>query len=790
MPPRSCGLSVTYRAHLPRPSSVTRALLLRQPTHSYSKYPPTMSTVNAHIQVLGTGASELAPSFYLFTDSRRYLFNCGEHLQRCRAEFRLPLTVTDVFVTHVSWRNVGGFPGMAMLTRDKAMEKSKDPLSSEKVKGHVPNINLHGPQLVEEFAELTRFFVGRRKITLTTPWGEKGGLTDVYEDHNVRIKTVPLCSSDPWSLSDESGDRSPDASPRLKRRKIALSSSNSTAAFVCKLSDVRGKFDVAKAKALGIPPGPVYSKLHSGESVTTSDGRVVHSHEVLGPPRVGPVMIVVECPDESYVSSVVSNPSLSAESFTASNQNVALIVHMSPVAVLRDKAFQKWMASFGSRTKHLVLNKEMCSEEIVLRRFLKIQAPLHLMNPAVYHPLVDWPHPPQGNAEFGSDLSESVIVGTTLLKYHLKPVHKIGLDTGAVLGPLADDYQEHYAALTSNKPLMDTIESSRSQAGLAKSPTDSIPNRHLIPRAESEDNPVITFLGTGSATPTCYRNVSGILVQTADSGSVLLDCGEGSLSQIYRCFGKEAGDNVVRNISGVVISHIHGDHHLGLVALLAKRQELTGGGDEGPLVIAPMTYLSWLSHYSGTCQRLTYLSVKCEKLVGSKFLRGLEFLPVSVMHSCNPAYGVVMRHTSGWSIVYSGDTRPCQVLVRAGSGATVLIHEATFEDDMTEDAKSKMHCTFGEALKISSQMKPEFTLMTHFSSRYPRIPSVLMDDRLHSRVGIALDCMSVRLKELDSLHADLPVMKEIFTHILGTESEDKEERTVAIQDWALEEASA
>ena len=680
---------------------------------------------------------------------------------------------------------------MAMLTRDKATERGRDPQSSEKVKGCVPNINLHGPHLLEEFAELTRFFVGRRKITLTTPWGEKGGLTDVYEDHNVRIRTVPLCSSDPRSLTDESGDRSPEACPRLKRRKIAWSGSNSTAAFVCKLSDVRGKFDVAKAKALGIPPGPVYKKLQNGESVTTRDGRLVHSHEVLGPPKVGPVMIVIECPDESYVSSVVSNPSLSAESFAASNQNVAVIVHMSPVAVLRDKVFQEWMSSFGSRTKHLVLNKEICSEEVVLRRFLKIQAPLHLMNPDVYHPLVDWPHPPQGNAEFDSNLSESVIVGKTLLMYHLKPVHKIGVDTRAVLRPLTDDYQDHYTALTSNKPLMDVIESSRSQAGLvAKSPMESVPNKHLIPRAESEDNPVITFLGTGSATPTCYRNVSGILVQTASSGSVLLDCGEGSLLQIYRCFGKEAGDSIVRNMSGVFISHIHGDHHLGLVGLLAKREELTQGGDGGPLVIAPMTYLSWLSHYSRTCQRLTYLSVECEKLVGSKSLQGLEFLPVPVVHSCDPAYGVVMRHSSGWSVVYSGDTRPCQELVRAGSGATVLIHEATFEDDKIEDARSKMHCTFGEALKISSQMKPEFTLMTHFSSRYPRIPSVLMDDRVHSRVGVALDCMSVRLKELDSLHADLPAMKEIFTHILGTESEEKEERTVAIQDWAIEEASA
>ena len=37
-----------------------------------------------------------------------------------------------------------------------------------------------------------------------------------------------------------------------------------------------------------------------------------------------------------------------------------------------------------------------------------------------------------------------------------------------------------------------------------------------------------------------------------------------------------------------------------------------------------------------------------------------------------------------WKVVYSGDTRPCQELEAAGSGATLLIHEATFENSMGE----------------------------------------------------------------------------------------------------------
>ena len=49
---------------------------------------------------------------------------------------------------------------------------------------------------------------------------------------------------------------------------------------------------------------------------------------------------------------------------------------------------------------------------------------------------------------------------------------------------------------------------------------------------------------------------------------------------------------------------------------------------------------------------------------------------------------------------YSGDTRPCDALVKAGADATLLIHEATLEDAMQQDAIEKNHCTTKEAIDI------------------------------------------------------------------------------------------
>ena len=72
----------------------------------------------------------------------------------------------------------------------------------------------------------------------------------------------------------------------------------------------------------------------------------------------------------------------------------------------------------------------------------------------------------------------------------------------------------------------------------------------------------------------------------------------------------------------------------------------------------------------------------------------------------------------------------------------MLIHEATFQDGMEEDAHSKVsttrvvlswlclilswlaqkHATVGQAIKIASQMNSRALLMTHFSARYPKLP--------------------------------------------------------------------
>jgi ribonuclease Z len=51
--------------------------------------------------------------------------------------------------------------------------------------------------------------------------------------------------------------------------------------------DKPGTFDVDRAQALGLQPGPLYGQLQKGQSLELPDGRLIQPHDVLGPAKRG-----------------------------------------------------------------------------------------------------------------------------------------------------------------------------------------------------------------------------------------------------------------------------------------------------------------------------------------------------------------------------------------------------------------------------------------------------------------------------------------------------------------------
>lgn len=69
--------------------------------------------------------------------------------------------------------------------------------------------------------------------------------------------------------------------------------------------------------------------------------------------------------------------------------------------------------------------------------------------------------------------------------------------------------------------------------------------------------------------------------------SILLDCGEGSIGQLYRFYGDRTED-IIRSIKALHITHMHGDHHMGIMDLVRLRQKCIPENRSPLLLMAPM----------------------------------------------------------------------------------------------------------------------------------------------------------------------------------------------------------
>lgn len=335
-----------------------------------------------------------------------------------------------------------------------------------------------------------------------------------------------------------------------------------------------------------------------------------------------------------------------------------------------------------------------------------------------------------------------------------------------------------------------------------------------------DEDPEITFLGTGSAVPSKYRNVTGIALRMK-SGSMLIDPGEGTYQQLERHFycqvdSKHKLEQFLMDLKLIWISHKHADHHLGIGLLLAMLP------DVGPpkTIVCPTSIINWLSNLIQVDKRLRgrFVCVPCSQtaisfpppgadkayrrrplnqvtLEGADLSQSMADLglthleSVSVNH-CRFAYGLVLKHRSGWSLAYSGDTRPDERLWTAGKGVDVLIHEATFDSDMIDDARAKRHSTVAEAIDVGNKMQAKHIILTHFSQRYPKLPSlgdsfdskppekasegaeeastvtptsaVVCEKKRNGNVTVAFDFMCVRLSDLCWTPALLPSLRLLF----------------------------
>ncbi|XP_056871053.1 zinc phosphodiesterase ELAC protein 2 isoform X2 [Takifugu flavidus] len=733
-------------------------LRLIKSKESRSKRTDLNGPSTVYLQVLGAGSRDNPASIYVFSEFNRYLFNCGEGTQRLMQEHKLKATHLDnIFLTRMNWQNVGGLSGMILTLKDIG----------------VPECVLSGPPQLENFLDAIKSFSGPLEaIKLSV----RPYTADAYTDDTMTVHQVPIFGQvtngrDPGSPS---GPRSPDSHRQRAGGPANVGSADASlvVAFVCQLHPKKGNFLVPQARELGLPVGtaaigPLIAALKNGRSITY-EGREIRPEQVCTPTDPGPVFIIVECPSEAFVEAVCGEQQLSRYQTGGSEDAPALVVHVAPERVLNTDQYKTWMERFPSRTEHLILNEHVCTAHNV--RSHKIQAQLNMIHSEIFPQL----HTCKAT-EPQASLPVPNVRAECLLKFQFRPVLEWQRD--AIPACSTDDFLKEAAEVPN---FLQEVEACR-KLRLSNAAEDG------------EKYPEVVFLGTGSALPMKTRNVSGTLVNISSSRSIVLDCGEGTFGQLCRHYG-DAVDDVLSKISAVFVSHLHADHHTGLLMLLYQRERALAvlGKPWRPVhLVAPGHIMNWLQQYHDQCQEI----LQHFSLIPNRSLQaggepadprtaaliralleenGLQKFQTCFVRHCKFAFACSFTHQSGWKVAFSGDTRPCDAFVHLGKDATLLIHEATLEDGLEQEAEEKRHSTTSEAIGVGVKMNAAFIVLNHFSQRYAKIP--LMSADATERVGISFDHMKIRFGHFKTLPRLVPALKTLFAADIGEMEEKREKR--------------
>lgn len=276
-------------------------------------------------------------------------------------------------------------------------------------------------------------------------------------------------------------------------------------------------------------------------------------------------------------------------------------------------------------------------------------------------------------------------------------------------------------------------------------------------------NVEFVFLGTGAGVPSKGRNVSAIALQLLEERGAtwLFDCGEATQHQILHTSVRP------RRIEKIFITHLHGDHIFGLPGLLGSRSfqggttPLTVYGPKGikQFIEVALTVSTTHVKYPIEIIEITEEGIVYEDkqfLVETKRLsHGIECFGYRIVEKDIPGHllvdklleegitpGPIFKRLKdgetveiedgrilcgkdfvgppqkGRIITILGDTRYCEASIELAQDADVLVHEATFGAEDSQQAHDYFHSTTQQAANIALQANVKQMILTHISSRY------------------------------------------------------------------------
>lgn len=354
--------------------------------------------------------------------------------------------------------------------------------------------------------------------------------------------------------------------PRSKPSPIAMS-------YIIRNHRQRGKFIPAKAKELKVKKGPLWAQLSAGISVQSEDGKTITPDMVLAEGKEGGGIAVVDLPDRDYVECLINRPEWKSQAVMT---GVGGIIWLLGTSVGQDTRVQAFINDHP-QWKHIISSQDSCPNYLAMSSSANSAIRLSRINGNIF------PIPVHDNnvpVQLGGALSQVLAVPEGARSTDAISTEAISAQQG-LMCQLEPSFEVQGKAIV---PFLDTASTikcmSNNVLNLARTAREDVATdtaghveNQELPSGDAE----IVTLGTGSALPSKYRNVSSTLLRVPGSGSYLLDCGENTLGQLKRVYGEVGLKDILRDLKVIWISHLHADHHLGTVSVIKAWRDVVHG---------------------------------------------------------------------------------------------------------------------------------------------------------------------------------------------------------------------
>ncbi|AET39130.1 tRNase Z Ecym_4049 [Eremothecium cymbalariae DBVPG len=577
----------------------------------------------------------------------RYFFGkVAEGAQRACVESKTKLSkLNTIFLTgELDWSSIGGLPGMILTISDQGKKDLE---------------LVYGSHLLSYAVSTWRYFVFRFGMNLSVTSLDNNV---VFKDENITVKAINIGKPDtkktlPFSdamLSDlrslvskmfpldsqnTNGDP-PTGSSLDINLPVELISQISTS-YEITFNPVRGRFNLDSAIKLGIPKGPMFSILAGGKPVTLPDGTVISPDQVLSEQRKFPKVLILDIPNDSYLKPFF-------ERFKDyDTKTLGSVYYFLGNNITLNSTLIKFMEIFNDDHVHHFVSHEKVSPNSIsfwssTVTMLKLKA-LQQGNYNIpstdgelskgFYDCFNLPLPNHRQVQESSNTALNS-------KLDNKRVHVYKKEDTLTIEPYTPSKESIKQRVESTADVYASWEQAFKKrikplniagVNLKSLITDQINVDNFNTEGKRNQVEIVT-LGTGSALPSKYRNVISTVIKVPYRANgrfhnriIILDAGENTLGSIHRLINKAKIPEFFHNLKMIYLSHLHADHHLGIVSLINEWYAFNKGIPNSKLyLVSPWKYETFITEWftlenKEILERIRYIG--CQNFLNSSMNR-------------------------------------------------------------------------------------------------------------------------------------------------------------------------